>query len=181
MKATCRLTHLRSNACSSVGGSNEANSDADSTEVEATMEEDYSGMKEVDLTEYGITASIMVPGDEKGKLEVEETSWGSLTMKVGEKFGIEIVPFGLTLEEMKAEMDQGGVYEIEILEETNDHILYKRSIPNAEVKEEFHFFMYKEMNGESYEIKSMADMELKESAARNALKAAKSFQAKDAV
>ena len=60
-------------SCSSVGGSNEANSDADSTEVEATMEEDYSGMKEVDLTEYGITASIMVPGDEKGKLEVEET------------------------------------------------------------------------------------------------------------
>ena len=102
-------------------------------------------------------------------------------MKVGEKFGIEIVPFGLTLKEMKAEMDQGGVYEIEILEETKDHILHKRSIPNAEVKEEFHFFLYKEMNGESYEIKSMADMELKESAARNALKAAKSFQPKDAV
>ena len=167
-------------ACSSGGGNDTTADGADSTQVENAAAEDYSDMTEVNLSEYGIAASIMVPGENKGKLEMEETSWGSITLKVGDKFGIEIVPFGLTLEEMKAEMDQGGVYQIEIIEEDPNYLLYKRSIPNAEVKDEYHFFMYKEINGESYEIKSMADMELKELAARTALKAAKSLKGEEA-
>jgi hypothetical protein len=38
-----------------------------------------------------------------------------------------------------------------------------------------------EMNGELYEIKSLAELELNEAQARNILKAAKSFKAKEAV
>ncbi len=162
-------------SCSSGGGA-EGDAETDSTAVANAVEEDYSNMSEADLSDYGIMATIMTPDD--GKLEIEETSWGSVTLKAGQKFGLEIVPFGLTLEEMKAEMDQGGVYKVEIIEEDPAYILYKRSIPDSEVSDEYHFFMNKEINGEIYEIKSMADMELKEGAARKNLKAAKSFKAK---
>ena len=168
-------------ACSSSANQGGETEGTDSTAVEESAAEDYSNMTEVDLTEYGISASIMTPGDNKGKLEIEETSWGSLTVKVGEKFGMEIVPFGLTLEEMKAEMDQGGVYEIEMVEEDASYVLYKRTIPGSEVEAEYHFFMNTEIGEEIYEIKTMADMELKESHARYILKSAKSFKAKDAV
>lgn len=169
-------------ACSSGGG----NADAESTE-ETTMEEavemdtDYTGMVEVDLNEYGVMASLMVPGDDKGRLEVSETSWGSIEVRVGEKFGMEIVPFGLSLEEGKAELDQGGVYTIEVLEENESMILYKRTIPNAEVKDEVHFFMTHTIDGEIYELKTMADMELKEAHVREIMKSAMSMKAKPAV
>lgn len=165
-------------------GSGETNSDANAETASENSEgssEDYSGMREVDLSDYGISASIMTPPETKGKLEIEETSFGSLVIKVGDKFGVEIVPFGLTIAEAKEEMDQGGLYQIEILEEGENHLLYKKSIPDSEVQEEFHIFMNVEMNGEIYEIKSLAEIELKEAQARNILKAAKSFKAKEAV
>lgn len=161
------------------GSPSEGNQEEQTTEaIEET--ESYEGMREADLSEYGVMATIMVPAENKGKLEVEESSWGSIMIKVGDDFGLEVVPFGLTLDEARSELDQGGVYEIEIVEENEAYLLYRKSIPNAEVKDEFHFFMNAEINGEIYEIKSLADMELKEAKARKILKSAKSFKEKPA-
>lgn len=168
-------------ACGSGTGNTEGDTESTESAVEENMTEDYSDMREADLSEYGIMATIMTPPESKGMLEIEETSFGSVTVRVGDKFGIEIVPFGFTLDEAKAEMDQGGVYNIEILEEKENYILYKKSIPDEEVGEEYHVFMNAEIDGEVYEIKTLAELELKEAQARNILKAAKSFKAKEAV
>lgn len=167
-------------ACSSGGGNSEENSNTDSTAV-AEVVEDYSGMREADLSEYGIMATMMVPGENKGKLDIEETSYGSVIIKTGSDFALEIVPFGLTIEEMKMELQEGGVFTIDIVEEQPNYIFYSKGIPDSDVVPEFQFFLNAEINGEIYEIKSMADMELTDPQVRRILKSAKSFKGKDAV
>lgn len=166
-------------ACSSGGGNAEAGTESDSLSTASEVVEDYSDMQEVDLSEYGMMASVFVP--KSGKVEMVETSWGSVEIMVGDKFGMEVVPFGFTIAEKKDELKQSSVFETEIIEDKDNYFLYKKTIPNSEIMEEYHFFLNQTIDGEIYEVKSMADLELKEAQARKVLKAAKSLKAKPAM
>lgn len=177
--ALLSMTFIGMIACSS-GAKSDSENEQQTEESQNEPQEDYSNMREVDLSEYGIMGTIQLPKADKGKLEIKETSWGSVEVKVGDRFGLEIVPFGLTIAEKKAELENGTVYEVDILEDEDDFIFYKKYIPNSEVLEEYHFFLNKQIQEDIYEIKSMADMELKEGAVREILRSAKSFKAKPA-
>jgi hypothetical protein len=123
-----------------------------------------SGLMEVDLSDYNIMATIMIPDESKGKAVIEENSMGGVDIQVGDRYGVIINPFGLTKEEFKNDLMDNGVYQIELKEESDMHFLYKRMITDADIEPEFHFFMNKEINGELYEIKSMPDKGFSEGA-----------------
>jgi hypothetical protein len=164
-------------ACGSGGEQNEQGS-TDSTEVVGqSTEEDYDQMQKVELSDFGLMASIYLPQENKGPLMVEESSYGTIVMKVGERFGLEIVPFGMDIVEKRNELEQGTVFQIEVLEERQEYMLYRKFIPGSEVLEEFHIYLTKEIDGELVAVKTLDDMELKEAQAREVLKSAKSLKA----
>lgn len=137
-------------------GGDAAKSDEAKTEVvEETPVVDYNGMEMIDLNPFNIPASLYIADGTKGKQDIRSTPQESVVVKVGSKFGIEIIPFGLTISEKKEELAGGLVYKIEYLEETTNKLVYKQSIPGTEMDPEFHFFYDVEINGDIYSIKSL--------------------------
>tara|TARA_R100001015_G_C4632306_1_gene195693 strand:- start:2219 stop:2815 length:597 start_codon:yes stop_codon:yes gene_type:complete len=164
-------------ACGSGGGNSDSDA-TDSTAVESNeMQEDYSQMQEVDLSEYGVMASMYVPN---GNLMIEESGYGSIVLRVGDRFGIEVVPFGMEIVEKRNELEAGTVFQVEVLEERTDYMFFKKFIPGSEVLQEFHVYLTRDINGELVAVKSLDDMEMKEAQAREVLKSAKSIKAKEA-
>ena len=164
-------------ACGSGGGNSDSDA-TDSTAVESNeMQEDYSQMQEVDLSEYGVMASMYVPN---GNLMIEESGYGSIVLRVGDRFGIEVVPFGMEIVEKRNELEAGTVFQVEVLEERTDYMFFRKFIPGSEVLQEFHVYLTRDINGELVAVKSLDDMEMKEAQAREVLKSAKSIKVKDA-
>ena len=81
----------------------------------------------------------------------------SIVISISDWYGIEIVPFGISIEEKKAELTADLVYSVEYLTEEENLIMYKKTIAESDVDPEFHFFMTTEINGELVEVKSAGD------------------------
>lgn len=158
------------------GGNTENKTEAKKAETKNSTEVDYSQMQKVSLMEYNIPAEIYIPNESKGKAMITESASGGVEIKVGDRFGIEVVPFGLSKDEFKAELENDLVYSIEYLEEDEQSILYKKSIKDSDIAPEYHFFLETEINGDLYEVKSLNEMEFNESAAGEMLKSAKSLK-----
>lgn len=150
--------------------------ETEKTETESSS--DYNNMIQVQLNEFGVDASMYIPDENKGKAEIEKTPYGSVEIRVGDNFGLEVVPFGQSKAEFKVELEGDLVYEVEYLEEDDHLLFYKRSIKDSDMEPEFHFFLEKKINGEIYEVKSLADMSFKENAVKEMLKSAKSIETK---
>jgi hypothetical protein len=161
----------------SCGGTTETKEESNNTEELST--ESYEGMTEVNLSEFGLEATIQIPDESKGKAEITETSFGSIQIVVGQNYGIEIVPFGLSIDEKKEELAGDLVYNVEYLTENPTLIEFKRTIKESDVEEEYHFFMSKELNGEVYEIKSISEMSFKKFALKSMVNSAKSLKMKN--
>lgn len=160
------------------GGANQDQTESQSTENQnEKAAADYSDMESHDLSSYDIPAQIYLPGN-MGKPDMNLTDWGSLEIRIGENYGLEIVPFGLLLSEKKAELEADLVYQINYLEEKPDLLVYEKSIQDSDVDPEYHFFINREIAGEVYEIKSLAALSMKKAQMEKVLKAAKSFEAK---
>ena len=154
---------------------------AEEESQEKAMTEDAEEMKDmemIDLSEYDISASLYIPDANKGKPEFHATDWGSLELSVGKKYGIEIVPFGLTLDEKKGELEGDLVYKVEYLKEDPNYFIYKKSIADSDVEAEFHFFMNVELDGDVYEIKNLSDQPYSEKAIEKMIQSAASLAVK---
>lgn len=160
---------------------NAATEETESTSVETAVEStenNYEGMEMVDLNGYDIPASIYIADGSKGKPDFRTTGWESLEIEVGKNFGIEIIPFGLTVAEKRTELEGDLVYEIEYLEEAPDKIVYRKTIKDSEVEPEVHFFFNKDLNGDNYTVKSL-NKPYNKREIENMMIAAKSLSAKD--
>ncbi len=143
-------------ACGGDAKTADASSETSETaEITASAEADYEGMKLTDLTEFGVFASLQIPDGEKGPVKIENSATESVEIMCGTKYGIEIIPFGLTVAEKKAELDNDLVYTIEYIEDTPEKIIYKKAIQDGDMESEYHFFLTKEIDGEPYSIQSL--------------------------
>jgi len=152
--------------------------------VEETSEKkevDLSGMEEIDLSEYDLLATMLVPDESKGNREIGFTEAGNILIKVGSRYGIEIVPFGMTVAEKKEELAGGLVYNIGFIEETENSILYSKTIKDSEIEAETHFFYSAEINGELIEIKSLDGSPFSSGMIKKMLASAKSIKGKSNV
>lgn len=158
--------------------SKEAGSEEDTMTDEAAMEgeDNYDQMTKVNLSDYDIAASIYIPDESKGKSEIQATDWGSITINVGKNFGIELVPFGMSIEEKKAELDGDLVYTVEYLEETPESIYYTKTIRDSDMEPEYHFFSNKEIEGDIIEVKNIEDGMFKKTAIELMMKSARSLK-----
>jgi hypothetical protein len=146
------------------------------TSQEASSEKkELTGMHQVDLSSYNLNASIYVPDDSKGKTAISTSSWGSIEITNGNTFALEIVPFGMTVAEKKEELAGDLVYTIEYLTESDQVIVYKKSIKDSETEAEYHFFMNAEVDGEIVEIKNSMEGSFSERNIERMLEAARSL------
>ncbi|MEQ8910369.1 MAG: hypothetical protein RIC95_14325 [Vicingaceae bacterium] len=163
------------------GGNSTSNNSTEAKEGKQTASEEkanYSNMKQLDLAEYNVPAFIYVLNESKGRQKIEETAYGSVQIEVGDRFGIEIVPFGLSLAEFKDELENDMVYQIESIEEGENYFIYKKTIANSGTEAEYHFFLSTELEGDLYEVKSMNEKEFGKGAIEQMLNSAKSLSSK---
>ncbi len=155
----------------------ESNEDEATEQIESTEEEALSNMTSIDLSEYDLAASISIPDESKGRAEVNATDWGSIAIKVGAKYNLDILPFGISVAEKKEELASDLVYEIEYIEETESSILYKKTIKDSEIEAEYHFFLTKEIDGDIVEVKNGAEESFSQRAIEKMMQSANSLKA----
>lgn len=124
-------------------------------ENDAAAQVDYKGMELVNLSEFAVNASIQLPNEDKGPRKIQSSATESIEILVGDAFGIEITPFGISVAEKQQELNDDLVYTIEYVEETPEKIVYRKTIKDSEIDPEYHFFITKEINGEPFSIKSL--------------------------
>lgn len=157
------------------GGPEETKEESgDATSVEETTTEDLSGMDELALDDFQLFGSIYLPNDKKPL--VVTTDWGSTEIRVGDYFGIEILSAGISVEEFKTQLAEDLVYTIEYIEDSENLIIYSKSIEGSDIKPEVHFFMNYEGNGELFEIRSVADESFTKPSIEKMVKSAKTFK-----
>ncbi len=139
-------------ACGGETKSTEGETTESNTESSST---DFKGMELVELSQYGIDASIYIADATKGKQDLRLTDQESLEIEVGKRYGVEIVAYGLTVAEKKEELAGDLVYEIEYIEDSPNKIVYKKTIKDNEVEPEVHFLLTTELNDEPYTVQSL--------------------------
>jgi|SRR5690554_442291 len=138
----------------------------------------YEGMDLLDLTAYNIPLDIYIPSESKGNADVVETVNGSVEISIGKRFGIEIIPFGMSIAEQKEELEGDLVYSIKYLEEDDKIMLYEKSIADSGIDPEYHFFYHIEIDGESYSVKSITGRAFTKGAVKEMMQSATSLKTK---
>lgn len=152
-------------------------SSTDQTEGQASEEmSDMQGMTELNLTDYGLDLSIMIPDENTGVAEVIATDW-SVEIRVGEGFMISVSIGEGDLELLKSDLMEDLVYKAEILDESESHIVYKREIENSGMEPEHHFFLITDIDGDQYDVQNLKDVTYSKEAIDRMLMSAKSIKA----
>lgn len=171
---TC-LIFLAAMSCNNSTESNQ-NKTEEAGQVDSAYEK-LDGFEVKDLSEFDIDAMIQLP-NEGSPISINASPTGDVVINDGKHFNFTITPFGFSLEELRAELDNDLVYEVTYLEENAEYIIFEKSIPESDVDKEVHFIMVKEHNGDLYEIKSSAENSFKKHHIDKMIKSASSLSFK---
>lgn len=155
------------------GQKSENSAEADITEQ--SKEEAIANFHSMDLSEYGIYGSLLIP---EGKAEISENAYGGVELRVGKDFAIEILPSALSIDEKKSELANNPIYSIDYLEEGAEYIYYTKEIENSGIEKEHHLYFRKDFgDGEIYAIKTLDMGKLNKSSVEKILKSLKAATA----
>ncbi len=137
------------------GSSEEANSedqvDSTASEAEAASQR---GMVEVDLKEFYVNATIMVPDELRGEQNIAMNDFGETRIQVGTIYDVIIVEqIEGDLNTFIQALSEDIPYSNEVIEQGDDFVLYKSSIVDSHIDSEFHFFAIKTVDDIVYEIR----------------------------
>ena len=123
---------------------------------------DYYQFREVNLVSFGIPATLMIPNETAGigasfepKIYHDDGGF-KWHINVGRHFNIHIEDYGdyqYLMPEFLRRINTKDIFNIEIIEKTNDYILYKRELkvsPSEVVT--YHLYGVKYLNGVYYEF-----------------------------
>ena len=123
---------------------------------------DYYQFREINLDSVGIPASIMIPNETAGigasfapKILHDEGGF-KWHINVGRHFNVLIEDYGdyqYLMPEFLRRINTKDIFNIEIIEESSDYILYKRelkAVPNKQTT--YHIYGVKYLNGVYYEF-----------------------------
>ncbi|MDA7744873.1 hypothetical protein N8911_02115 [bacterium] len=136
------------------GSSEDANSEdqVDSTASEAAASP-QRGMVEVDLNEFYVNATIMVPDESRGEQNIAMNDFGETRIQVGTIYDVIIAEqIEGDLNTFIQALSEDITYSNEVIEQGDDFVLYKSSIVDSHIDPEFHFFAIKTADGIVYEI-----------------------------
>jgi hypothetical protein len=121
-------------------------------------EQDYYQFQRLDLTNYDLNATIMIPDETAGigasfKPQINhipaDYKW---EITIGRNFNLQIEDFGdnaYRYPEVRKKILENKVFKVSILNEENDQVLFKRNLDNS-----FHVYAVKKVDGVYYELKS---------------------------
>mgnify|MGYP001370010270 FL=1 len=123
---------------------------------------DYYQFREMNLDSVGIPASIMIPNETAGigasfapKILHDEGGF-KWHINVGRHFNVLIEDYGdyqYLMPEFLRRINTKDIFNIEIIEESSDYILYKRELNAAPNKQTtYHIYGVKYLNGVYYEF-----------------------------
>ena len=159
------------------GGSGEGDGNgADSTQVEAMPEVLQRGTTTLNLSEYYMPFSLIIPDSMRGYPEVMETGYGETVVTVGPTYNM-LIAEGGDMATKKADLSSDIMYTNTIVEEGENYVLFKSEIKDSFLDPEFHFYALKTVNGIQYEFKDNKDEgPYAESVARFMLESVKHLQ-----
>ena len=132
------------------------------------------GMMELDLSQYGMPMTMMVPDSTIGTLVVSAQSYGDVEIRVGDYFQLKIAPGG-DLALRKSDLQADLLFKTTLIKEDPAMIIYKSDLPDG--SKSFHHF-YLLIN--NYEISDIGDSgePLSEAVVNKMVEAAKTLKAK---
>ena len=131
-----------------------------------------------DLSEYGMNYTIVLPQKNNVQTVITETDWGGVEVQAGEMFWLTIAYGEGDIDLLKFDLEEDLMYKSEILEESENHLLYKREIENSGMDPEFHFMYVLRLEGDAIEVQNSKDASFNEEAIRAMLASAKSMAEK---
>lgn len=156
MRKTLFLTLFSFLILTSCGGGASDQETAEDTQTEQLPEVLQKSTMDLDLSDYYLPFTLIVPDSNRGYPMVEETSYGETIVKVGSVYQM-VVAEGGDLAAKKAELEGDLLYAHEIVEEGDDHILYKSSIKDSYLEPEFHFYAVKQIGNLTFEFRDYSD------------------------
>ena len=129
---------------------------------EEKVQIDYYQFREMNLDSVGIPASIMIPNETAGigasfapKILHDEGGF-KWHINVGRHFNVIIEDYGdyqYLMPEFLRRINTKDIFNIEIIEDTSDYILYKRELKSAPNQQPtYHIYGVKYLNGVYYEF-----------------------------
>ena len=112
------------------------------------------GMMEIDLSEWGIPVTMMVPDSTKAPLDIQESAAAGIVIRVGKSFQVEIAEDG-DLAMRKDDLQTGPeslVYVATTVSEGSDFIVYQQEVKDSEMAPKFRFYYIFESEGMSYGV-----------------------------
>jgi hypothetical protein len=162
------LTIAFAYACGGGGETTEESAGAESTE-EAIVATGTA----VDLGDYGMPYSMMVP--DAATAQISENDWGGVEILNGPGFMVQVAFGEGDLTMFKSQLND-GIYTSTILDEAENYVVYKREIADAGVAPEVHFMYVATFGEDIIEISNLKENVYDEATIKKMLAAAKSFQ-----
>lgn len=159
--------------------SDNANKEGDSNTVEIEKQPKTLVDLSAEGQYFGLNMEIEIP-DTSGKnisIEMREGIFGGLILSAGKYFEIEIGLFEGDLSDKKNELANEIIFETSYLEEIDNGFTYKKQVKNSE-REQFHFFILKEIDGVKYFVENTKDEDFKLAAINKMFEASQTLRAK---
>jgi len=163
----------------SCGGSGEQTETEEEGIVEGSAEEAEASGVSTDLSEFGMDYTIILPEKSNVQTEISANDWGGIDIKQGEGFMLSIAYGEGDIDLLKFDMEDDLVYKSEILEDSENLILYKREIEGSGMDPEYHFMYVLRLEGDAIEVQNSKDATFGEEAIKAMLTAAKSLKMKE--
>ena len=152
----------------------------DSTDQTENASEETTEMAGVltDLSQYGMNYTIVLPDKKNVETEITATDWGSVEIRQGNMFMISIGFGEGDIDLLKFDLEEDLVYKSQILEESPNHLVYKREIQDSGMEPEYHFLYVMRLTGDAIEIQNLKDATFNEESIKTMLQSAQSLKAK---
>ncbi|MBN8703012.1 MAG: hypothetical protein J0M08_08100 [Bacteroidetes bacterium] len=136
-----------------------------------------AGMTQVDLTKYGLDATINIPDSTNGTAEIVQQSWGATEIKIGQGFQLSIIEDAGDISLAKSDVAGNDVNKLKkyLIDEPTT-ILYESSI--IENQSEYHLYAIIKTGEKSFVVEDIKGDAFSEKEIRTMLESAKSITAK---
>jgi len=140
---------LTLSACGGSGGEqSEESTEQEQVQLPEVLQR---GTTTIDLSEYFMPFSLIIPDSMRGYPEVVETGYGETQLVVGSTYNV-VMYEGGDMAEFKSQLEGDIMYTNTVIEEGEGFVLYKSEIADSFLEPEFHFYAVKSVNGGMYEF-----------------------------
>jgi len=139
-------------------------------------EKNIPGMVDLKLTNYGLPISVQVPDTTKTPVEVTTMTTGTVEIKSGKSFQIDITAGDADIQAKKTDLSQDDIKKVKrFITDEPTALVWEAQI--SDLKPEFHFYLTSKIGKDSYTIEDAKNNEVfGESAIKQMVEVAKNIK-----